>query len=100
MNDVLKIKKEFFTLESREESRYTDFKRKYRLYTRKGEFLPSARYIYDRLDCPQRKGLSFDMKYIGKPTEEQYHVIRTIHKRIKEHKYGCGLIIMGTGKGK
>ena len=35
MNADLKIKKEFFTLESKEESRYTDFKKKYRLYTRK-----------------------------------------------------------------
>lgn len=100
MNDLIKIKKEFFTLESREESRYTEFKRKYRLYTRKNEFLPSARYIYDRLECPPTKGLSFDIKYLGKPTEEQYHVIRTINRRIKEFNYGCWLIIMGTGKGK
>lgn len=100
MNADLKIKKEFFTLESKEESRYTDFKKKYRLYTRKWEFLPSARYIYDRLECPPVKGLSFGIKYLGKPTEEQYHVIRTIHKRNQEYRYGCWLIIMWTGKGK
>ena len=93
-------KKSFFTLESREESRFTEFKKKYRLYTRKSEFLPSARYIYDRLECPTTKGLSFDIKYLGTPTEEQYHVIRTINKRNKEHNYWCGLIIMGTGKWK
>lgn len=96
----LESKKSFFTLESREESRFTEFKKKYRLYTRKNEFLPSARYIYDREDCPPTEGLSFVLKYSWTPTDEQKHVIDVIKLRKAEYKYGCWLIIMGTGKGK
>lgn len=96
----LESKKIFFTLESREESRFTEFKKKYRLYTRKNEFLPSARYIYDRLECPPTEGLSFPLKYSGTPTEEQKHVIDVIKLRKSDYKYGCGLIIMWTGKWK
>lgn len=85
----LESKKSFFTLESREESRFSEFKKKYRLYTRKNEFLPSARYIYDREDCPPTEGLSFPLKYSGTPTEEQKHVIDVIKLRKSDYKYGC-----------
>lgn len=100
MNNAIQIKKEFYTLESREESRFSEFKKKFRLYTKDGKFLPSARYVYDKEPCPTTTGLSFNLEYNASPRAAQEHIINVIKRRREEYMYWCWLIILGTGKWK
>lgn len=93
-------KQDFFTIISRDENIFSDYVKKFYLYDKKWNYLPTARYIYDKEECYPLGTLSCWIKYKGSPTPEQYHVLNTIRTRINDHQYGCGLIIMWTGKGK
>lgn len=95
-------KKAFFTLESIDKNRFTQFPKKIRLYTRWAKkYLPSAGFITRELsiDFP-KKNISWEFKYNGSPTEEQSFVIDIIERRLREFWYGCWLIVMWTWKGK
>ena len=87
MNNAIQNKKEFYTLESREESRFSEFKKKFRLYTKNGKFLPSARYDYDKEPCPTTTGLSFNLHYNAEPRGAQKHIINVIKRRKEEFNY-------------
>ena len=65
------VKENFFTVESREDNRYSQWKKKYKFFTKDRVFLPSAEYIYNRhtstpIEDPLKKlhGLSFSLDYL------------------------------------
>lgn len=98
---------DFYTVESKDENRFSQYVKKIRLYDKKaGKLLPSAPYVLARAGIsPKREDplagepLNGSV-YSGKPTEEQEAVFQRMKKRALSHGYRCGLVVMKTGKGK
>ena len=100
---------DFYTVESKDENRFSQYVKKIRLYDKKaGKLLPSAHYVLTRSGiipkAPSDRsamGLSSNgFSYSGKPTDEQEQVFSRMRTRSLAHDYHCGLVVMKTGKGK